>query len=64
MTIAYKAAPAPGVMYTLKHIWKRVERALMLVGYSRAAAELSRQGRVDLARKLMLQRDELKTQPL
>ena len=39
--------------------WLRIEKFLTIVGYSRAAAELIRQGRYDLAKKIMLEQTEL-----
>lgn len=39
--------------------WKRLERLVTVIGYSRAASELARQGHTELAKKLMLQRNEL-----
>ena len=46
------------VVNPLGSFWRGIERFMIVVGYSRAAAELARQGRHDLAKKLMLQKDE------
>lgn len=48
------------VVNPLSGLWGRIERFVTVVGYSRAAAELARQGRHDLAKQLMLQREELR----
>lgn len=47
------------VVNPISEFWKRVERGLQRIGYARAAAELARQGHTDLAKKLMIQRDQL-----
>lgn len=49
------------VVNPLGNFWQRLERTLTIIGYSRAAAELARQGRGDLAKKLIQQRAELET---
>ena len=41
--------------------WGRIYNALELVGYARAAAELSRQGYYEQARMCMLEREKLKS---
>lgn len=41
------------------NIWKRFERFVSVIGYARAAAALVDMGRVEEARRLMLERDRL-----
>ena len=48
------------VVNPLSGLWRGIEHFVTVVGYSKAAAELARQGRHDLAKKLILQREELK----
>ncbi len=47
------------VVNPLGSFWRGIEHFVTVVGCSRAAAELARQGRHDLAKKLMLQKEEL-----
>jgi hypothetical protein len=47
------------VVNPLHIFWKRIERVLLIIGYSRAAAELARMGYPEIAKDLILQKGRL-----
>jgi len=44
----------------LSGLWSSIERTMMIAGYSRAAAELSRQGYHEEAKKVMLELSKIR----
>jgi hypothetical protein len=48
------------VFSPLSGLWRGIERSMMIAGYSRAAAELARQGYHEEAKKTMLELTKLR----
>jgi len=50
------------VFSPLSGLWHGIERSMMIAGYSRAAAELARQGYHEEAKKTMLELTKLRNE--
>ena len=50
------------VFSPLSGLWRGIERTMMIAGYSRAAAELARQGFHEEAKKTMLELTKLRNE--
>ena len=48
------------VFSPLSGLWRGIERTMMIAGYSRAAAELARQGFHEEAKRTMLELEKLR----